>query len=91
MEIYTNKVMREEKEIITLRSPFPFNEEISLEAFISVVKADDILPKKYILYLNTSEGEEIEKHQVSNFSEAVRIAYRAFGDFLISSWDNYEE
>ena len=83
--------MREEHEVLILTSPLPFNAEVGLEAFISVVKADDILPKKYILYLNTSEGEEIEKHEVSNFSEAVRIAYRAFGDFLISSWDNYEE
>ena len=83
--------MREEHEVLILTSPMPFNAEVGLEAYIAVMEAEDILPKQYVLYINTSEGEEIEKHEVSNFSEAVRIAYRAFGDFLISSWDNYEE
>ena len=83
--------MRQEHEVLILNSPMPFNAEVGLEAYIAVMEAEDILPKKYILYLNTSEGEELEKHELSSFSEAIRKAYKSFGDFVIHSWDRFDQ
>ena len=83
--------MREEHEVLILTSPMPFNAEVRLEAYIAVMEAEDILPKQYVLYINTSEGEEIEKHELSSFSEAIRKAYKSFGDFVIHSWDRFDQ
>tara|TARA_Y100000592_G_C5260879_1_gene217274 strand:+ start:177 stop:428 length:252 start_codon:yes stop_codon:yes gene_type:complete len=83
--------MREEHEVLILTSPMPFNAEVGLEAYIAVMEAEDILPKQYVLYINTSEGEEIEKHQLSSFSEAIRKAYKSFGDFVIHAWDRFDQ
>jgi len=62
-----------------------------LEAYIAVMEAEDILPKQYVLCINTSEGEELERHQLSSFSEAIRKAYKSFGDFVIHLWDSFEQ
>ena len=91
MEIYRSNKMREEHEVLILTSPMPFNAEVGLEAYIAVMEAEDILPKQYVLYINTSEGEEIEKHQLSSFSEAIRKAYKSFGDFVIHAWDRFDQ
>ena len=53
--------MREEHEVLILTSPMPFNAEVGLEAYIAVMEAEDILPKQYVLYINTTEGKELEK------------------------------
>ena len=83
--------MREEHEILILYSPAPFNAEINLEAYISVIEAEDILPKQYVMYINTSEGQELQKYVLSSFSEAVRKAYQDFGDFVIGAYDKFDE
>ncbi|MDB4722192.1 hypothetical protein OAF65_10775 [Verrucomicrobiales bacterium] len=83
--------MREEHEILILNSPMPFNAEVSLEGYISVMEAEDILPKQYVLYINTSEGQELQKYVLSSFSEAIRKAYQSFGDFVIGAYDKFDE
>jgi len=83
--------MRDEQHLLNLYCPPVFKSEVSLEAIIAVQEAEDILPKQYVLYINTSEGEELEKHELSSFSEAVRKAYKSFGDFVIHSWDRFDQ
>jgi hypothetical protein len=81
------KIMRRERELINFSSTRSFNSEINLEATISVIEAEDILSKNYILYLYNDEGDEIGKFIGDTFPEAVRRAYASFGDLMIESWN----
>lgn len=82
--------MRSEHHVLNLHCPALFKSEISLEAIIAVLEAEDVLPRQYVVYINTDEGEELEKFVSTSFSEAIRKAYKSFGDFVIHSWDRFD-
>ena len=79
--------MRKETEIISFSSSQPFNSEIYLVAYISKVDAEDILSDKFILYIETGEGQRLEEYSFQTFSECVRQAHMDFGDLMLRSWD----
>lgn len=81
--------MRKETEIISFSSSQPFNSEIYLVAYISKVDAEDILTDKYLLYIETGEGQRLNEYSFQTFSECVRKAHMDFGDLMIRSWDEF--
>tara|TARA_R100000734_G_C3199530_1_gene18942 strand:+ start:155 stop:406 length:252 start_codon:yes stop_codon:yes gene_type:complete len=83
--------MRDEQHLLNLYCPPVFKSEVSLEAIIAVLEAEDILPKQYLVYINTDEGQELEKFVSTSFSEAIRKAYKSFGDYVIHEWDRFDQ